>query len=127
MSRAFVTKKDIAVLAVLLIAGLAALGVRALNSPEAATAQILLDGVAVKTVRLDQDQIFEVPGRPQVQLEVSEGRCAFIRSDCPDHICVKSGFLGTPGESAACLPNRVALRILPGDGEGGSGVDVVAG
>lgn len=114
-------------LAALLIAGLAALGVRALHKPEAAIAQIRLDGVVVKTVYLDRDQVFEVPGCPQVQMEVSGGRCAFIRSNCPDHICIKSGFLGAPGESAACMPNRVALRILPGDGEVGEGVDAVAG
>lgn len=77
---------------------------------------ILLDREVVMTVDLSRDQTFSVDGLPQVVFEVKGGKIAFLSSDCPDQICVHTGFIGQPGQSAACLPNHVALRIEGADG-----------
>ena len=38
----------------------------------------------------------------------------FLSSPCPLQLCVKSGTLARPGSLAACLPNRVAVRVVGG-------------
>jgi len=38
----------------------------------------------------------------------------FLSSPCPLQLCVRSGRVARPGAVAACLPNRVAVRILGG-------------
>jgi len=38
----------------------------------------------------------------------------FVSSPCPLQLCVKSGTLVRPGSLAACLPNRVAVRVVGG-------------
>ena len=119
----FVRKKDLLVIGALLLLSLAAWGILRQGSGEPARAEILLDGTVAAAVPLNRNQVFSIPQRPQVRLEVRDGRCAFIHSDCPDQICVNTGFIGTPGLTAACLPNRMVLRIA---GDGGDAPDIVA-
>ena len=54
-------------------------------------------------------------------LEVRDGRVRMVDSACPDKLCVKTGWISSPGESIVCLPNRVVIEIVSGDG----GPDVV--
>lgn len=77
----------------------------------ASMCEIIYDGKLVRTVSLDIDRIFSISQLPNVVFEVKSGEIAFIHSDCPDKVCVLSGYLHEPGQMAACLPNRVAIRI----------------
>lgn len=54
-------------------------------------------------------------------LEVREGRVRMVDSACPDKLCVRTGWISRPGESIVCLPNRVVIEIVGGEG----GPDVV--
>lgn len=77
---------------------------------------IYLDGQLVRTVSLDQPQEFSLPEKPEVLFQIKDNKIAFIRSDCPDKVCVHTGFLRHSGQSAACLPNRLLIRLRGGDG-----------
>ncbi|MEA5010941.1 MAG: NusG domain II-containing protein [Angelakisella sp.] len=46
-----------------------------------------------------------------VSLEVKSGAVRFLESDCPDKICVNTGFLREDGDLASCLPNKVIVTI----------------
>lgn len=82
------------------------------------TAEIRIREETVKTVSLEEDRIFSLAGHPEIQFIVSNGRIAFHKSDCPDQICVRNGFLHLAGQSSVCLPNRVILTIVsPATGE----------
>ena len=54
-----------------------------------------------------------------VVIEAENGRIRFVESSCPDKTCVRTGWLDSPGDTAACLPNRVVVTIVgtaePGD------------
>ncbi len=54
-------------------------------------------------------------------LEIRGGRARMVDSACPDKLCVRTGWISSPGESIVCLPNRVVIEIVSGDG----GPDVV--
>ncbi|GHU88362.1 hypothetical protein FACS1894202_04300 [Clostridia bacterium] len=75
------------------------------------SADIRLNGEVVMTVPLDAGKVFSLDRLPNVTFEVKDGKIAFVHSDCPDQICVHSGFLSVSGQTAACLPNRVAIRV----------------
>ena len=47
----------------------------------------------------------------------------FLSSPCPLQLCVRGGWVTRPGAVAACLPNRVAVRVL--GGARGEAVDAV--
>lgn len=46
-----------------------------------------------------------------VSLEVKSGAVRFLESDCPDKICVNTGFLREDGDLASCLPNKVIVTV----------------
>jgi hypothetical protein len=62
----------------------------------------------------------------QIVIRVEDGRARFAASDCPDQLCVRSGWLSAPGRVAACLPNRCVLRIEGKDGAEPN-VDIIVG
>ncbi len=55
------------------------------------------------------------------RLEAKDGRVRMVDSACPDKLCVRTGWISRPGESIVCLPNRVVIEIVSGEG----GPDVV--
>lgn len=50
-------------------------------------------------------------------IEIDKGSIRFIDADCPDKVCVKSGVLKKPGETAACLPHKLIITIEKNDKE----------
>jgi hypothetical protein len=82
------------------------------------TAVIRVNGEAYKEVDLGADQQIIIG---EVHIEVYDGKIAFVESDCETHACIKTGWLSLPGQSAACLPNRISITVT-----GESGVDAVA-
>jgi hypothetical protein len=54
---------------------------------------------------------------------LQNGQARFAKSDCPDQICVHTGFISKPGQVAACVPAQVLLRIT-GSSASGSEPDV---
>lgn len=117
-SRAFFKRGDLwAILALLLIAA-AVYGFSLWRGrmPEGTelSAEITLDGQVAETILLTghPDEIFTLDEQPNVTFEINQGRIRFINAVCPDKLCEQSGFLDAPNETAACLPYRVAVRIV---------------
>ena len=76
------------------------------------TAHVLQNGHIIEIIDLSMDGDIVLESLPDVRFSVRGGAVAFVESDCPDQICVRSGFLNRPGQMAACLPNRLALAIV---------------
>ena len=64
------------------------------------------------------------------QLAFENGRIRFSQADCPDQICVRTGWISRYGQIAACAPGQLILKI-EADPEkqptGTSEVDVIVG
>ena len=56
-------------------------------------------------------------------LRVDNGSIRFIRSNCRDRQCVRSGAIRRAGQTSVCLTSRVAVRIVYGADE----IDAVTG
>ncbi|MEL4106607.1 NusG domain II-containing protein [Oscillospiraceae bacterium WX1] len=115
-NRKFFSKKDLVVITGILLLAVAIFAVKYFLTDQTAApmAMIYYDTKLVKTVELVQglNDEFPVPGQPNVTLLIKDGKICFYESTCPDKICIRSGFLSRPGESAACLPNKVAVQIV---------------
>lgn len=59
-----------------------------------------------------ETKIITVPGDISVTICIAPGEAYFQDAQCPDQVCVRTGKLTKPGQSAVCLPARVSLRIL---------------
>jgi len=48
-----------------------------------------------------------------IYLEIGweQGKIGFVKSECHDKICVKTGFIQSSGQVAACIPAGVLLKV----------------
>ena len=119
-------KRDLLIF--LLAAVLAGVGfLQWLPKSGAPVAVIEQNGQEVRRVELSsipQPEILVLDGEISVTVLLEPGQVSIVHSDCPDQICVNTGVLTRPGQSAVCLPARVAVRIV---GETQSGVDGMTG
>ena len=88
-----------------------------------ARAEILQDGVVVRTVDLSKDQSFEIawPGGGSNTVEVRGGKIAVTAADCPDHWCMRRGWCDA-GADIVCLPHHLSIHFADDDG-----LDAVSG
>ena len=111
--RKLVTKRDIAVLAVLVFFAIALLLFLRFGLKDGRTALISVDGRDYMTVSLDKDD--EITLENGVKIIVSDGKIGFAESDCPDLVCVHTGMLSKAGDVAACVPNKTVISVSGGE------------
>ena len=72
-----------------------------------------LEGQVVYKGDLSDDRKVTVTGeRGDVRIQVREGKVGVVSADCPNKICVRTGWRSLDGEVIICLPNRVLVKIL---------------
>ncbi|PYG87744.1 hypothetical protein LY28_01764 [Ruminiclostridium sufflavum DSM 19573] len=121
---------------VLIIAGIAAVSfamwaVYKYNNPgKPAEAEIYYKSELAATIDLNTgtDRQFSIPQNKNVIFYLEkDGSIGFVESDCPDKICIRTGRLKNIGETAACLPNEIILKIVPVKARSDDDIDMVAG
>lgn len=78
------------------------------------TAVVSQDGVEIARIRVSGlvDPVrIDYAGAYPGTIIAENGRIRFEKAACPDHICVNTGWIATPGQTAACLPARVLIRL----------------
>ncbi|MGN1318166.1 MAG: NusG domain II-containing protein [Lachnospirales bacterium] len=112
MDRKLFNKKDILIIFILIFLSLASyLYADNFIFEKSKEAEILYNNKVIMTVKLDRDYTFSPDGFPDVVFKVEKGAIAFVESDCPDKICVHTGFINKTGQSAVCLPNKLVLKL----------------
>lgn len=102
------------VIGVLLAAALLWLG-----RPQSGTRMIAVVSVGDQTIlTIDlsaaKDQEFSIQdetGLP-ITFQIRDHAIRFLESDCPDKICINTGFLRNDLDVASCLPNRTTLLVM---------------
>ena len=84
------------------------------NNDEELIAEISHDGEILYKINLaelsEQTEILLDDGN--VKIVAEQGRIRFEESDCPDLVCVNTGWIKKQGRIAACLPNRILIKIV---------------
>ncbi|MBR1862727.1 MAG: NusG domain II-containing protein [Ruminococcus sp.] len=93
--------------------------------PHGRTVEIESGGRILYTIDLDREKdreiVIEYEGRKNTVV-ISSGDICVREADCPDHVCIRTGWLSKAGGPIVCLPNRLVIRYK----EGG-GLDAAAG
>ena len=122
------SKRDVTIIAVTLLLGFALWGIwhfaNIVDNSFSIYAEITFENGS-EIVYLNDNRTFSVDAVPNVVFEVRDGQIAFINSDCPDQVCVRTGFLGRSGQMAACLPNNILFFVFgAGDSENDDDLDI---
>ncbi len=98
------------------------------DSGDSLKGEIIVDGEVYKTVELKEGQserfvIDNTKSGIKCEILAENGEIKFVSSQCHDKICIAAGALSHKGDTAACLPAGVLVRIVSGEA---SPVDVIA-
>lgn len=72
------------------------------------------DDKVLRRIDLDtmqSDERINISGSYSEVILVEKGRIRFEEADCPDKVCVKTGWLTKKGDVAVCLPNHTIIKI----------------
>lgn len=76
---------------------------------------IEVDHKEVERLPLSQNRIVHVTGPiGETEVEIKDGKARVLKSPCNKKLCIKSGYIQYADRFAACLPNRVVVRVLGG-------------
>ena len=77
-------------------------------------AKILVKGEIIHEIYLDEidDEMEFLFHDGAIKIVAQKGRIRFVKSDCPDLVCVNTGWIKKPGQIAACLPNRMLIKLI---------------
>lgn len=73
-------------------------------------ANIYHAGALVGTLTIERDTIVNLPDAG-VRVEFKAGRVRIVESDCPNQVCVRTGWVSRPGRSIICVPNKVLVEL----------------
>ncbi len=84
---------------------------------------IEVDHQEVHRLPLSENRIVHVQGPiGETEVEIVDGKARVVKSPCSKKLCIKSGFIQYADRFAACLPNRVVVRVI---GAPHRGIDAV--
>lgn len=127
----FIKKTDIIIIsAVVFICMVSLVVYKIYNSSSSVLAQIYYRSQLVETFEIKKgtDRIFSISQNDKVVFHLyPDGSICFQESDCRDKICVRSGKLNMIGQTAACLPNQIILKIVRNDRNISDDNDIIIG
>lgn len=130
----FAKKKDIIIIILILLFSLALYLVYDVynkkNSTKEAKAEIYYESELIATIPLNEkvDKTFSLPQNEHVVFHLYEdGSIRFEESDCPDKVCINTGKLKHIGSTAACLPNKLILKVVSANNTDDNDVDMIIG
>lgn len=68
------------------------------------------DNEEIGTYSLKDDRVIDVGDGNR--LEIKDGAVHMLYADCPDHICVHTGWIDQEHDMIVCMPNKVVVQIV---------------
>lgn len=107
-----ITRADAVVIAFVCVAIVAGAAVASMIGSTGSLAVVEINGTPVRTMRLDTDERAEMSGaKGEFTVEVRDGRVAIVHAECPNQVCVRTGWRSGAGDAIVCVPNRAVIRI----------------
>lgn len=103
-------KRDIILIASVLLVALALLLVVELTKEEGKRVVIKVDGREIAEYTLSENGTYELNDGSNT-LVIEDGKAYLIDANCPDKLCVHQGKISRTGEVITCLPNKLTVTI----------------
>lgn len=79
----------------------------------------------VRLDRIEGRYVISYTGEYPGTIEAEKGRIRFLHAECPDQVCVHTGWISRPGQIAVCLPAGVIIRIEGHDTDNDIDLDII--
>ncbi len=103
-------KRDIILIASILIVAIALFLVVELTKEEGEGVTVKVDGVKIAEYPLTMDGTYPLNGGTNI-LVIEGGKAYLTDANCPDKLCVHQGKISMTGETITCLPNKLTVTV----------------
>ena len=87
------------------------------SAPAAKNIEIIQNGKVLRTVPLSENDEFTIECAEGFNtVTVKDGAVMISFADCPDQVCVKTGAISGGAVPIVCLPHRLEVRVVNGEG-----------
>lgn len=87
----------------------------------AVAAKIQVADQIVQELSLDKEGMWVVQGKGHIYtVQIKEGQIRILAADCPDQICVRTGFISRHRQSILCAPGQLIIKL---DAPSGNDID----
>ena len=104
-------KRDIILIASILIVAIAFFLIVELTKEEGAGVTVKVDGVKVAEYLLSKNGTYPLNGGTNI-LVIENGKAYLTDANCPDKLCVHQGKISRTGETITCLPNKLTVTVF---------------
>ena len=108
--------RDIALILIILALSTAILIVTRSRKEQGAYVVVMVQNEEIARYSLDGDGIYAINGGTNT-IEIKDGRVRMLEAQCPNHLCIRQGWIRFEGQSIVCLPNKVTVTVR-GTGDG---------
>ena len=80
------------------------------NGKEGAYVVVMVQNEEKARYSLAIDGVYDINGGTNT-IEIKDGRVRMIEAFCPNHLCIRQGWIIFEGQSIVCLPNKVSVTV----------------
>ena len=108
--------RDCLLVLVIIALGVVILLVTRSSRQEGAYVVVMVQNEEIARYSLITDGIYDINGGTNT-IEIKDGRVCMLEAFCPNHLCIRQGWISFEGQSIICLPNKVTVIVrAPGSG-----------
>lgn len=111
---------DYLLIVVIIVLSLLSVNVFTKNVDGERVALITRDGEVLERIYLEklEGQVeYKVDDKYNIIIEAEKNKIRFKHSECPDKVCVLTGWITKPGQTAVCLPSGIIVKIIGETGD----------
>ena len=106
--------RDIILIVAALSAGVVLLIVTGSRGKAGSCAVVMVRNNETARYSLSTDGIYTINGGTNT-IEIKDGKVRMTEAECPNHLCVRQGWISFSGQSIVCLPNELSVTITGAD------------
>lgn len=112
-NKKLIKKRDAVIILIILIIGIMSFTAYKLFSEEGRAAVVSVDGNIIEILSLTDSVKTDITvnGIDGVLIDIKNGRIKIKSSECPDKICVNTGYISKVDERIVCLPKKLIIEI----------------
>ena len=105
--------RDIALILIILALSTAILIVTRSRKEQGAYVIVMVENTEIARYSMTVNGIYDINANngKTNRIEIRDGRVRMIEASCPNHLCIRQGWISLEGQSIVCLPNRVTVTV----------------
>lgn len=105
-----INSSDLIIIILILIVSIGIIFVQFGQNRQASEAFVYYQGKLLLQINMNKNNVYNLSDA-KMKIEVENRRIRISESDCPKRMCMRKGWIQTPGDVIVCVPNKVLIEI----------------